>query len=506
MGREKEYRQCIKYRVSSARRKTVENQLAVDLMSDLGMSEAEAMLLSHRMSKWLLSAPEIRGPNQILVEAAAGRETFVRNGHFEEKKVKVSPFDPEDLDLQLEFGLGVMQLGRNLRLVEEAYSQDALLSAKQIGLICNITPTSLSQRLKKVRAKGIWVPVMGLSKEDRRCGGVHRSTWVLKRYLEGSSPGEVRREAAVSAERFRDILAQFGSVAKAALQGDFEASCPEEAEWANLAGRVPRKSLDAIVNAALNLARTTDWADFSQELRADFGLSPVKVRAVFEVLRELRDRLSTERADGEVIYWAVSSTEPAGKPLEVCRLVPVRFAFLDPSDTLGEPENRLSGVKFRKVLRYATQAKFQGGYLSYADLGYLLGIHTEAIRRLIEENRKIVVPLRGLECDIGRGVTHRRRIVELYLQMYTETEIVARTGHSYEAIENYIDEFAAVLVLSERGLAPSLIRRVLGRSMRLVKVYLELVREYSKPEYFLRLERLRKVFLAREGKKGGLLP
>jgi hypothetical protein len=220
----------------------------------------------------------------------------------------------------------------------------------------------------------------------------------------------------------------------------------------------------------------------------------------------LRDRLSAERADGEVIYWAVSSTEPAGKPLEVCRLVPVRFAFLDPSDTLGEPENRLSGVKFRKALRYATQAKFQGGYLSYADLGYLLGIHTEAIRRLIEENRKIVVPLRGLECDIGRGVTHRRRIVELYLQMYTETEIVARTGHSYEAIENYIDEFAAVLVLSERGLAPSLIRRVLGRSMRLVKVYLELVREYSKPEYFLRLERLRKVFLAREGKKGGLLP
>ena len=64
-------------------------------------------------------------------------------------------------------------------------------------------------------------------------------------------------------------------------------------------------------------------------------------------------------------------------------------------------------------------------------------------------------------------VTHRKEIVELYLQMYTESEIVARTGHSYESIENYIKEFAAVLVMAERGMGPTLIRRVLGRSLKL---------------------------------------
>lgn len=110
----------------------------------------------------------------------------------------------------------------------------------------------------------------------------------------------------------------------------------------------------------------------------------------------------------------------------------------------------------------------------------------------------MLVPLRGLECDIGRGITHRRKIIELYLEMHTETEIVVRTGHSYESVENYIKEFAAVAVLSERGLPPPLIRRVRGRSMKLVKTYLELIREYLGPEYAFRLHHLRKGFLAHE--------
>ena len=212
--------------------------------------------------------------------------------------------------------------------------------------------------------------------------------------------------------------------------------------------------------------------------------------------------LSDSRPDGDVVYWAVGSTEPAGKPLEACRLVPVNLTLYDPED-VPPPEvdrdiNRLSDIKFRKVLRYATQAKYAGGYLTYADLGHLLGIHPEAISRLVRSNPTVAVPLRGAECDIGRGVTHRQKIIQLYLEMHTETEIVARTGHSYEAIENYIKEFATVLVLFERGLTAPLIRRVTGRSIKLVYTYLELIEEYSGPEYAFRFHHLRRVFQMHE--------
>ena len=52
MGREKEYRQRLKYQVSCVRRKTLQSQIAVQLQGELGMSLAESRLLSRRMARW----------------------------------------------------------------------------------------------------------------------------------------------------------------------------------------------------------------------------------------------------------------------------------------------------------------------------------------------------------------------------------------------------------------------------------------------------------------------
>lgn len=509
MGREKEYRQRLKYHVASVRKKTLENQIAVELKGHLGMSETEARLLAVRMSRWLLTRPEVRGPEQIIVEASAGRHSFIRNGRGRTTKIRLTPFAPEDLDLQLEQGLPSLQMGRMLRMIEEAYAQDALVSAKQLSQLLNLTPTALRQRLQALRELGIWAPIQGLGRDARAQGGQLRSTWAMARYLEGMAPGEIQRAAAMSRERWQELRYRFAAVAKHVQSGEFHPGDPETASWVELIQCTRDSLLDSLgQELPASLLPGDEWAELRAELAHDFGLTPVKIRALRELLEELRTELIGRRADCEVVYWAVAATEPAGKPLEACRLVPTKLTLLDPADVAGETPNRVSGMKFAKLVRYATQAKFQGAYLTYADLAYLLGIHTEAIRRLIQTHSELVVPLRGQECDIGRGVTHRRQIIELYLQSYTETEIVARSGHSYESIGHYIKEFAAVLVLAERGMGPTLIRRVLGRSLKLVKVYLELVRSYSGPEYALRLQHLRQVFLAHadQVQKRGLVP
>jgi len=54
--------------------------------------------------------------------------------------------------------------------------------------------------------------------------------------------------------------------------------------------------------------------------------------------------------------------------------------------------NRVSDIKFKKAIRLSTQAKAAGACLTYADLGYLLGIHSEAISRLIKASPSLVVP------------------------------------------------------------------------------------------------------------------
>jgi hypothetical protein len=154
----------------------------------------------------------------------------------------------------------------------------------------------------------------------------------------------------------------------------------------------------------------------------------------------------------------------------------------------------VSGLKFERILRYETEARAQGALLTLPDLAVLLGIHVDAIRRKIAAHPEVVVPTRGRIQDIGRGVTHKAQVVEMYLQMHTETEIVERTGHTYESVEAYLREFARVVTLADQGMNPVMIRRVTGRSMSLVNAYLALYRRYDQPDYHFRLSQIRNVF------------
>ncbi len=501
MGRAKEYRQRLKYQVASTKKKTLENMLAVQFKNELGLSEVEARLLGDRIGEWLLSRPELRSPNQIYLEASGGKDSFARR-YTVPHKVKLTPFAAEDLEVELEFGLSVMQLGRVMRLIEEAFHQDGLLSTKQLTALCHITPTSLRSRLKGLRQEGIWAPVKGLSRADREKGGCFRSTRALQDYFEGHNLTETLRLVALSSQGFKDILLGFARVASSVRDGQHLFFDPERNEWSNLALELPKAQLSSILEKQLPQGSKKVPQDFWAELSDDFNLSPVKQRAIRDTAEKLLLTLSQDRADGEVLYWAVSSSEPAGKPLEECQLVPVNLSFFEPGDLstsqTDRDMNRVSELKFNKVLRFSTRAKHCGGYLTYADLSYLLGIHPEAISRTVNSNPKVKIPLRGTERDIGRGISHRKEIIRLYLEMHTETEIASRTAHSYESIEEYIKEFAAVFVLKERGLPVPLIRRVTGRSTKLIRAYMDLIEQYSKPEYAFRFYHLHKIFDAHE--------
>jgi hypothetical protein len=510
MGREKEYRQRLKYQVGCVRRKTLESQIAGQLSSELGLSAAEARLLSRRMAVWLQGSKGFRAPNQIVVQASAGRDRFIRNGKGRRVKVALSPYELEDLELELEFGLKTMQAARICRLVEQAYQQDGLLSIRTLTWLTNITPTSLRCRLAAFRVLGIYVPYLGLSREARSKGTVLRSTWVLERYLAGGRLSEIRRQAAMSKGRWEDLVCAFS-----ALSWDPQAGSAggdrERNEWLGLLRSTPRGTLRQLFPAPVEKHKRAEPEEqIAEELASEFGMPPVKVRAVLGLLGEMQDRLSDERPEHTVVYWAVASHEPAGKPLEACALVPVRLSLLEAED-VPDPEadadfNCVRHMKVSKALRYANEAKRAGGYLTYADLGYLLGIHPAAISTLAQKEQKSILPLRGAECDIGRGVTHRREILRMFLELYTETQIADRTGHSYESIENYVKEFATVMLLHEQGMAAPMIRKVTGRSTRLIQEYLALLKEYARPQYAFRFNYLRSLVQAAESrpKKGGL--
>lgn len=158
-------------------------------------------------------------------------------------------------------------------------------------------------------------------------------------------------------------------------------------------------------------------------------------------------------------------------------------------------------LKRLKIVRFTTEARHQGACLNQADLAYLLAIHVGVIQQMTQKHDNILLPTRGNVVDMGPGLTHVEQIVELYLQGYTETEIVRRTGHTYGSIENYIMMFSRVVSLLERKMPIPLIRQTIGCSMKLVEKHATLYHKYNTPDYQFMLMQVKRIFESHHVKK-----
>jgi biotin operon repressor len=150
-------------------------------------------------------------------------------------------------------------------------------------------------------------------------------------------------------------------------------------------------------------------------------------------------------------------------------------------------------LKWARLRRLTTQAYSQGVALSLPDLAHLLGLSVDAVEATIKKHQDVVLPTRGRVADMGSTLTHAEKVISLYMDGYTETEIKRRTGHSYDSIERYLWDFARVVYLAEREMPLPAIRQALGMSRRVVTRYLELHRRFSHPDYAFRMARVRRM-------------
>ncbi|HZA77439.1 MAG TPA: DUF1670 domain-containing protein [Acidimicrobiales bacterium] len=123
---------------------------------------------------------------------------------------------------------------------------------------------------------------------------------------------------------------------------------------------------------------------------------------------------------GELCYLAVASEEPPGKPIVACRKVQVALELAAPED-LEVLRTGLAAMRQQRLARLARQAQVQGGLLTVEDLAFLTCSSPATVKRDLAECRvnDIAVPTRGQIRDIGPGVSHKARVVQLYLPRLT---------------------------------------------------------------------------------------
>lgn len=510
VGRRRRYRERIEFEMDSVEAKGARGLITRTLVKDFGRSRLEAGALAERSLCWLntLGAKAVPGQVRMSVPATPSRK-YARQRRC---AVTITAVEVgEDTAVWRGYGLAAMQRRRVLRWLYEIYRQGGWASLAEVAAWANLTPTALGARLEPVRQLGIWLPHVG--GPPPRDESLALEPWLVNRYLQDGRIEPLRATLGVTVNGWESILRRFVQVTEMAEAG---------AEAEQIVSQLDRAPVEA--RQLVAVARRHRRRPVLQELQAAYGVpaglplppaagiegelvqhyrfSPVAVRLYHQWLKELAARMvAPELGEGEMVFFAIAAEEGARAKLAEARHVPVRLHYFTPEDLqegpYGESRTRVSGLKFGRILRYSTQARTQGALLTLPDLAVLMGIHVDAIRRQLAAHPQVVVPTRGRVKDIGRGVTHRARIIELYLQMHTESEIVERTGHTYESVEAYLREFARIVTLADQGMNAVMIRRVTGRSMVLVQAYLDLYRRYDRPEYHFRLSQLRNVF-ARE--------
>ena len=162
-----------------------------------------------------------------------------------------------------------------------------------------------------------------------------------------------------------------------------------------------------------------------------------------------------------------------------------------------------------RILRLTEEAFIQGGLLTQEDLGRLLQVSSRTIRSdiraLISDGN--MIHTRGFAHDIGRSISHKTRIVDMYLKGYTYDEIIRRSRHSAHSIKRYVTSFGRLLLLISHEICDlSELSRLLNMSERLCLEYQDLFNRYKQgdkwpPVYLELLEQLRAMYPSK--KKSG---
>jgi uncharacterized protein YerC len=197
--------------------------------------------------------------------------------------------------------------------------------------------------------------------------------------------------------------------------------------------------------------------------------------------------------EGQIVFHAALASEVPGKRISEIKTIAVHLTFHDRTDVKVLSEEGTSGLRKHKVIRMANEALDQGGLLTQEDLAVLLCSSRRTIRRDIKELKQqgIDVPTRGTLQDIGPGVTHKSRIVKMWLEGYEYTDIERKTGHSGFSVQRYVSGFSKAVRFYRRGYSLPEIRELTDMSERLAQEYLELY-EVSKdrPESQIRLQQI----------------
>ena len=270
-----------------------------------------------------------------------------------------------------------------------------------------------------------------------------------------------------------------------------------------------KKQADKMINSCKNNARQhyvpnsklTYHTRLKQMLKEELGYQgkPKVLDLLASEIEEITEECYIDKekigiGQIQVIVPSVEDKPSWGQRIEDTKLVTVVLTLFSSEDRKGYLENEKSRIILQgRLARIAKEALEQGGVLTTSVAGKLLGVKQTTISKYTKEyyeRKEEIIPLRGFIHDIGRTTTHKRWIIELYLNGYTTKEIQEKTKHKIASIDRYLKWYMSVVsVIEELDTLDALkTSRILGISENSAKENLAIYLEYKESSSIKRID------------------
>jgi hypothetical protein len=195
------------------------------------------------------------------------------------------------------------------------------------------------------------------------------------------------------------------------------------------------------------LSRKTLDHQFLNEMIEGLRCSPFEAKAILEKVHEVFEPWFAQGRTlrpGQVQLNVVDLSVAPNVPLERARQRLVTLTLYDPpAEQKEQPTASVGERRRQRLARMAEEAFQQGGLLTLEDVAALLNCGLRTLVRDLEKLRAegVTLPLRSTIKDMGRAITHRRQIVELWLQGHEYSTIARKSRHSVDSVANYVEKF-----------------------------------------------------------------
>ncbi len=225
------------------------------------------------------------------------------------------------------------------------------------------------------------------------------------------------------------------------------------------------------------LAHKTPAAAFLHVLQDEFSFSQRVAHELLDTAQVMLvgDTPAATVRPGQVRLVVASLKAPFGPPLAETDKVEVTLTVdTGAEDTAVKAQVGLDGQRRGRILRLTEEALEQGGVLTQEDLARVLGVEARTIRRDVQSLKaeSHLIHTRGQVKGVGRGQTHKVRIIEFWLERQGYDQIARRMYHSPQSIKRYVSLFLRVVVLHRQGTPVEEIAFLTQTSARLVEDYL----------------------------------